>query len=492
MAKTQKQLDKLDEGTQLKQLKNYQDSELVALAKVLRDQGLSDSEINAQVKAERDANKIEYKDAKTTLKAPGVQELFTVTDANGVSSKGPAISTNNTYTDDVATGVTGIIDNAREFASTHGIQDVNQVGGDGTYTGVRLNDLVKFTLNQNEDGSYYQGSGQNRVGNSVYKTLSDANQNYGKSFSADDLGKIKQVGVDANGNPIFRKTIAGSDEVSSYGMYVKNPDGTYTNTGYSYTKRPEDDGNFFSKALSGFDDFVNDVIPGGWKTVAAVAGGAYLAPEILGATEGATGVGAGTTAGTTAGTVAGTTAAETGLTDYLGSTALGDATTGAVGKGLMGTGLNAGTLAGAAGGTGITMPSLSTLGTLGGTASMLPGTAGLTAEQLATATELGQVGTNAASGLGYLGGASALPAGTAGITGVTGASNVADVLRKVSDLYKGTKGLSMPSAQSNKGLQLAQLVRSNENPFFTPKDTTTLANPFAQNQPVYIGTQLIK
>lgn len=488
MAKTQKQLDKLDEGTQLKQLKNYQSAELIALANVLRSQGASEQEINAQVKAEKDANKIEYTNAKTTLKAPGVQELFTVTDANGVSSRGPAISINNTYTGDVATGVTGIIDNAREFASTHGIQEVNQTGGDGTYTGIRLNDLVNFTLNQNEDGSYYQGSGQNRVGNSVYKTLSDANQNYGKSFSADDLGKIKQVGVDASGNPIFRKTITGSDEVSSYGMYVKNPDGTYTNTGYSYTKRPEDDGNFFSKALSGFDDFVNDVIPGGWKTVAAVAGGAYLAPEILGATEGVAGVGAGTT-----GTVAGATeAATTGLTDYLGSTALGDATTGAVGKGLMGTGLNAGTLAGAAGGTGITMPSLSTLGTLGGTAGMLPGTAGLTAEQLATATQLGKVGTNAASNLGYLGGASSLPAGTAGITGVTGASNVADVLRKVSDLYKGTKGFSMPSAQSNKGLQLAQLVRSNENPFYTPKDTTTLANPFATNQPVYIGTQLIK
>jgi len=486
MAKTQKQLDKLYEGTQLKQLKNYQDSELVALAKVLRDQGLSDSEINAQVKAEKDANKIEYTDAKTTIKAPGVQELFTVTDANGVSSKGPAISTNNTYTDDVATGVTGIIDNAREFASTHGIQDVNQVGGDGTYTGVRLNDLVKFTLNQNEDGSYYQGSGQNRVGNSVYKTLLDANQNYGQSFSADDLGKIKQVGVDASGNPIFRKTITGSDEVSSYGMYVKNPDGTYTNTGYSYTKRPEDDGNFFSKALSGFDDFVNDVIPGGWKTVAAVTAMTMGLPPDIGSLEAA---GAAEAAGAT------TAAAETagaGLTDYLGSTALGDATTGAVGSGGMGVGLNAGTVAGAANGVGITTPTLSTIGTLGGTASMLPGTAGLTAEQLATATELGKVGTNAASGLGYLGGASSLPAGTAGITGVTGASSMADALRKVSDLYKGTKGLSMPSAQSNKGLQLAQLVRSNENPFYTPKDTTTLANPFATNQPVYIGTQLIK
>lgn len=489
MAKTQKQLDSLNEKTQLRQLQNYQNSELVALAKVLRDQGLSDSEINAQVKAEKNANKVEYTDAKTTLAAPGVQNLFTTTDANGNVITAPVTSNSNTYSGDVAAGVTVIIDNAREFASTHGIQDVNQIGGDGTYTGVPLDELTKFTVNQNPDGTYNQGSGESRLRDTFYKTLVDASTNYGKSFSADELGNLQSVGTDANGNPIFKSKIAGSDQASSYATYTQNPDGTYTNAGYLNTKRPPPEkGNFISNTLSKIDDLVNDVVPGGWLGAAALAGGAYFAPEILGATEGAAGVGAGTT-----GTVAGATeAATTGLTDYLGSTALGDATTGAVGKGLMGTGLNAGTLAGAAGGTGITMPSLSTLGTLGGTAGMLPGTAGLTAEQLATATELGKVGTNAASGLGYLGGASALPAGTAGITGVTGASNVADVLRKVSDLYKGTKGLSMPSAQSNKGLQLAQLVRSNENPFYTPKDTTTLANPFATNQPVYIGTQLIK
>jgi hypothetical protein len=123
---------------------------------------------------------------------------------------------------------------------------------------------------------------------------------------------------------------------------------------------------------------------------------------------------------------------------------------------------------------------------------MLPGTAGLSAGQLATATQMGQVGTNAASGLGYLGGASALPSGTAGITGVTAPSSLADTLKKVSDLYKGSKGFNLPTAQNNKALQLAQLVRSNENPFFTPKEQAGMQNPFATNQPVYIGTQLIK
>lgn len=492
MAKSQKTLDKLDEKTQLRQLQNFQDSELIALAKVLRGQGLSETEVKSQVDAERDANKAEYSEAKTTLKAPGVQELFTVTDENGMATRGPAMSFNNTYTGDVATNVTGIIDNARQFASTHGIQDVNQVKGDGTYTGVRLNDLVNYTLNQNPDGTYNQGTGNSRIANTVFSTLQDANQNFGKSFTADQLGKIKQVDVDANGNPIFKKSLGSSDERSAFATYVQNPDGTYTNAGYLNTKRPpQDDGNFFSKTLSSIDDFVNENVPGGWIGAAALAAGAYYGPELL-AGSAAEGTAAGTVAGT-AGT-AGTTAevVGSGLTDYLGSTALGDATTGAVGKGLMGTGLNAGTLAGAAGGTGIAMPTLSTLGTLGGTASMLPGTAGLTAEQLATATQLGQVGTNAASGLGYLGGASALPAGTAGIPGVTLPSSMADTLKKVSDLYKGTKGFNMPTTQGNKALQLAQLVRSNENPFFTPKETTTLANPFATNQPVYIGTQLIK
>lgn len=70
-------------------------------------------------------------------------------------------------------------------------------------------------------------------------------------------------------------------------------------------------------------------------------------------------------------------------------------------------------------GIGLQAPELSGLGSLGGTAAMEVGTAGLTAEQLAQATANAQVGSNAASGLGYLGGAESLPSGTAGVTGVT-------------------------------------------------------------------------
>jgi hypothetical protein len=157
-------------------------------------------------------------------------------------------------------------------------------------------------------------------------------------------------------------------------------------------------------AGSWIDDKINEEIPGGWITVAALAGGAYYGAEALAAgnaaeaaaiAEGAT-VAEAAAAGASAATA--TEAAVAGGTDFLGSQALGGASTGAVGSGATGVGLSAGTTGGAAAGTGISTGSL--VGT--------PLGAGM-----------GTVGTNAASGLGYLGGAEALPSGTAGITGVT-------------------------------------------------------------------------
>ncbi len=161
-------------------------------------------------------------------------------------------------------------------------------------------------------------------------------------------------------------------------------------------------------AGSWIDDKVNEEIPGGWYTVAA-ATGAYFAPEMIAAgnaaesaalAEGATAAEA-AAAGEAAATAAGASATEAVAADYLGSAALGGAETGAVGSGTTGFGLSAGTPAGAAGGTGIST------GSLAGTS---------------LGAGMGGVGTNAASGLGYLGGAEALPAGTAGIEGVA-ASN---------------------------------------------------------------------
>ena len=136
------------------------------------------------------------------------------------------------------------------------------------------------------------------------------------------------------------------------------------------------------------------------------------------------------------------TAAQSAGTDYLGSTALGDATK--VGFGL----------------------------------STTPAATGVSA-----ATE-GLVGSNAASGLGYLGGAESLPAGTAGITGVTVPSSLA-----ASDLYKAYNALTnagkkaVSSAYPQTGIAEAY---HQANPFYTPKEQPILAET-KTTKPVYLG-----
>lgn len=166
-------------------------------------------------------------------------------------------------------------------------------------------------------------------------------------------------------------------------------------------------------AGSWIDDKVNEEIPGGWYTVAAVTGATMYGAEAIAAgnaaesaalAEGATAAEA-ATAGASA--AASTEAAVAGTTDYLGTQALGNASTGAVGSGTTGFGLSAGSVAGGApAGTGIAVGST------------------------------GLVGSNAASGLGYLGGAEALPSGTAGIQGVTATPSLSiqDALRGANQL----------------------------------------------------------
>lgn len=214
---------------------------------------------------------------------------------------------------------------------------------------------------------------------------------------------------------------------------------------------------------SAIDDAVNDVVPGGWVTVGAAALGAGA----LGALEGA-------------GTAAATDAAATGLATLpesvlpaaeafatgselavpafaptelasalttpsidLGTQALGDVTTGAVGSTATPSAIGSFNPANISG-IGIQAPELSTLGSLGGTAAMSAGTAGLTAEQLANANLAGSIGSNASSGLGYLGGAESLPSGTAGITGVTSTPSWTDISKSLSNLMGGqnTTGLA--------------------------------------------------
>ena len=186
---------------------------------------------------------------------------------------------------------------------------------------------------------------------------------------------------------------------------------------------------------SSVDDLVRDVVPGGWATVAAGTG-LYFAPEIAAignaAESSALASGATATEAANAGLAAATTAAEAGATDYLGSMALGDASTGAIGSG---TGFG-----------------LSTTPAGTGISAAMPGV----------------VGSNAASGLGYLGGMESLPAGTVGLSGVTAPSTVS-----AGDMYKTYNALSGAGQQIARGLNpsygVAEMYKM-QNPFFFPKE----------------------
>jgi hypothetical protein len=163
-------------------------------------------------------------------------------------------------------------------------------------------------------------------------------------------------------------------------------------------------------AGSWVDDKVNEEIPGGWYTVAAVTG----------ATMGMPPTGLESTAGT-AGAAEAAGAAGSGF-------GLNPASTG-------GFGLSTSTA-----GTGLNTSALNSMGYLGGAGNLAAGTAGLTAGQIANAGMAGSVGSNASSGLGYLGGASSLPTGTAGITGVTSTpflNSLGDAAKNVGDLLGG-------------------------------------------------------
>lgn len=245
------------------------------------------------------------------------------------------------------------------------------------------------------------------------------------------------------------------------------------------------------------DDAVNDIVPGGWATVAAVV---TMNPELAGldAATAATLDAAATDAALEAASteaLAGWGGVDLATTEAVQAANAADianavnaasTATGATGQfGLSVTpgfefGLNPGSVAG----TGINTGALSGMEYLGGAGTLAEGAAGLTADQIATAGALGQVGTNAASGLGYLGGASALPSGTAGITGVTSGMGLNDLLK----LAKAGKSLMTPQQQyqisSPEGARLAALVRSG-NPFnFSP------VTPVQEKQnltPVYLG-----
>jgi hypothetical protein len=166
-------------------------------------------------------------------------------------------------------------------------------------------------------------------------------------------------------------------------------------------------------AGSWIDDKVNDEIPGGWGTVAAVTGATYFGmPTEFGFGEAAAGEAA---AGSSPWLLGGSEVASPwGISTTAGEFGV----------------MNPATI----GGFGIDTAALGGMEWLGGAGSLAAGTAGLTAAQLANAAMAGQYGSNAASGLGYLGGASSLPSGTAGIQGVS-STPVWDKVKKVGEQF---------------------------------------------------------
>ena len=197
---------------------------------------------------------------------------------------------------------------------------------------------------------------------------------------------------------------------------------------------------------SWIDDKVNEEIPGGWYTVAAVTGATYFGAEAIAAGN----------AAEAAAIAEGATAAEAAAAGASAATATEAAAAGS------GFGLNPASTGGyglstSTAGTGINTSALNSMGYLGGTGNLAVGTAGLTAEQIAQAQLAGQVGSNVSSGLGYLGGVEALPAGTAGMSGVTAPASLSlgDAQRA---LRLGQSLLSQPQMPTPQGMQMPQVA----------------------------------
>lgn len=197
-----------------------------------------------------------------------------------------------------------------------------------------------------------------------------------------------------------------------------------------------------SDAGADLDDFVNEEIPGGWTTVAVVAGGTALASGALGGATAGTAAGAGTAGGVAGGT--GLTIGAGGATGLTAGTTAAGIGGGALGTGLTVGGLTAAELAAAgtaAAGLGTAATALkpgltaaelasstATGGLTGGPSIMgLEGTTGLVPGSTGagfTATGAGAPGlTSMGGGQGLLTGAAG--GGTLGATGVTAAGSTA-------------------------------------------------------------------
>lgn len=181
-----------------------------------------------------------------------------------------------------------------------------------------------------------------------------------------------------------------------------------------------------SDAGADLDDFVNEEIPGGWTTVAVVAGGTALASGALGGATAGTAAGAGAAGGVAGGT--GLTIGAGGATGLTAGTTAAGIGGGALGTGLTVGGLTAAELAAAgtaAAGLGTAAAGAGAAGTgaaggVAGGTGLIPGSTGAGF----TATGAGAPGlTSMGGGQGLLTGAAG--GGTLGATGVTAAGSTA-------------------------------------------------------------------
>lgn len=242
-------------------LKQAQAAEILALKADLQAQGLTTSQINKAVSAEKKANSAELTAAKTASKTSGVTAV-------------PKASTASTYTGQTAYNVANTLSTASGLYSQYGISPVTKASASDNYVGIPLDVMVKASLNQDAStGLFTTGSGLTKLSNTTVKTLNSAVSNYGTTVSAEEVGKLKSVGKDAAGNEIFTSKITSNGARTGYEVLKKNADGTYTNIGTSATTVPaQDSGGFFGSTLGKLAIGVG----------AALTGGA-LAPVVAGA-----------------------------------------------------------------------------------------------------------------------------------------------------------------------------------------------------------------
>jgi len=199
-----------------------------------------------------------------------------------------------------------------------------------------------------------------------------------------------------------------------------------------------------SDAGSAVDDFVNEEIPGGWGTVAAVAGGAALASGALGGTAaGAAGTGAGTAGGIATGT--GATIFPVAAPGAIVSTPIAAGTVGipaaagaAAGTaGLLG-GLQGATATYAPGSLQAALPELGV--NIAGGATSVPGSLGATLAELGVAPLAAGGAATAAANLG---------SGLSLTDAIKGLNNVTSAANAVNNLLGGGQQPTMGTADGS-------------------------------------------